>query len=569
MVSDYLADSIILLSAAVAIVPLSQRLGLGSVLGFLFAGAIVGPSGIGLITAVEEIRHFAELGVVFLLFIIGMELKPARLWMMRRWVFGLGAAQVVISGAALTMICLALGLRLEAAIIVGLGLALSSTAFVLQILSDSGALYKTYGKRSFAILLFQDLAVVPLLALVPLLVGGEFTVGGEMGVAILEGAVILIVVVVIGRYLLRPILHFISKSLNHDIFAASAVLIVLGTAYIVAHAGFSMALGAFLAGMLISDSEYRHQVMADIQPFRAFLLGLFFMSVGMSVELSMLVADPGLFIGLLLLLLSVKVVVTLVASLYFGDSKCDAVSTALLLAQSGEFAFVIFGVAYTQGLIEATLFQQLLLLVALSMAVTPLLEKSVKLLRNREKARATGAGEELPQEEPQLGEVIIAGFGRMGRRVASILDLAHTPYVAIESDPEKVARGRELGYKVFYGDASRTDVLKAAGGERARLVLITLNDSRSTTLLVQELRKRYPHLPILARGRDSEECVNLVHEGADEAISEAFEASLQLGASGLAHLGFPQEEIDAVLVTTRNTQTEKIQKIFSQLPATR
>lgn len=557
MVDGYLLDSILLLTAAVVMVPLSHRLGLGTVLGFLIAGALVGPSGFSFITTVTEIRHFAELGVVFLLFIIGMELKPSRLWLMRRWVFGLGTSQVVVTGAILSGVGMWLGLSTEAALIVGLGLALSSTAFVLQILSDNRALYKTYGKRTFAVLLFQDLAVVPLLALVPLLVAGEFSVGSDMGFAIAEAVLILAVVIVGGHYLLRPLLKMIAATHNRDIFAASAVLIVLGTAALVAQAGFSMALGAFVAGLLIGDSEYRHQVMADIQPFRGFLLGLFFMSVGMSVDLGILFDKPLLFIGLLIALLGIKSIVMWGMARLFGVSQPDAISSALLLAQSGEFGFVIFGVAYTQGLLDALLFQQALLLVALSMAVTPALDRFVQRLEVARTTRAIGA-DEIPESE--RGEVIIAGFGRVGRRVARLLRMANTPYIAIDKDPDKVALGREQGFSVFYGDAARHDVLHAAGGDSARLIVISIDNSDAAAALVRDLRKRYPNLPLLARGRDSEICSDLMAEGADEAISESFEASLQLGASTLRRLGFQAALIDQLLHTTRQLQFERLQR---------
>ena len=374
MISTYLLDIIILLIAAVIAVPVFEAIKMGAVPGFLIAGVIVGPSGLGLIDNIEEITHLAEIGVVLLLFVIGIELKPAQLWLMRKYVFGTGTMQVLLSGGLLAVLCLVLfQIPLRPALLIGPTLALSSTAFVLQILTEQKLFLSKYGRTSFAILLFQDIAVVPLLALVPLLAMPDLSIGEDIGYALLESVLILGLVILSGRYLLHPVLHRVAQTGSPEIFTASAVLIVLGTALLTEYIGLSMAMGAFLAGTLISDSQYKHQVKAEIQPFRGLLLGLFFMSMGMSLNLQFFLAKPILTLALLLLLLSSKTLILFVVAYLSGLRFKNSLATALLLAQSGEFALVLFALAYKQKLLATQLYQQLLLLVVLSMLVTPLL----------------------------------------------------------------------------------------------------------------------------------------------------------------------------------------------------
>jgi monovalent cation:proton antiporter-2 (CPA2) family protein len=368
----YLTDIIILLAAAVVAVPLSRVVGLGTVPGFLIAGVVVGPSALGLIDNAEEIRHLAELGVVLLLFIIGIELKPSRLWLMRRLVFGLGALQVVVTGALITLAAaLLFGLPMQSALLVGPALALSSTAFVLQLLTEQKMLMSAYGRGSIAVLLFQDLAVVPLLALVSLLAVPELSITADVGLALLEALVILALIIFGGRYLLQPILHRVARFGSPEVFTATAVLLVLGTATVMAHIGLSMAMGAFVAGLLVADSEFRHQVVAEIQPFRGLLIGLFFMSMGMALSLDHFLDSPLMVIGLVVLLMTLKIAVLYMLARLFDQASRNALAVSLLLAQGGEFALVLFAVAFETGLLDSALFQQLLLVVVLSMLMTP------------------------------------------------------------------------------------------------------------------------------------------------------------------------------------------------------
>lgn len=542
-----LLDVILLLTVAVLAVPLFQFLRLGAVLGFIAAGALIGPSGLGLIAHVESLRHFSELGVVFLLFIIGVELKPSRLWLMRRAVFGLGTLQVVATGAALVPLALFAGFHAGAAVLVGAGLALSSTAFVLQLLVDRHELGTAVGRSAFAILLLQDLAVVPLMALVPLLAQPDTSLGRDLGLALMQSAAILAAVFVAGRFLLRPVLHLIARHGTSEVFAASGLLLVLGTGVLLEQVGLSMAMGAFMAGLLIADSEFRHQIHADIQPFRGLLLGLFFMAVGMSVELDTLLTQPLRFVAAVLVLAVVKGTVMLVLARLFGLATHAAARTGIYLAQGGEFAFVLFGAAAAAGLISRQQFGELVMVVALSMAFTPLFAALADRLRPR-----TGDGTPAPAaEEHEAPRIIVAGFGRVGRRIMRVLDHAGLPCAAVERDPDKVHAGRREGLKVYYGDASRHDVLRAVGADEARLVLVTLDSAEATERLVAAMHDQYPHLPIYARGRDSDVCLRLAALGASEVVSENLEASLQLARLALDRCGMDSARRDHLLDSYR------------------
>lgn len=550
MTNEGLTQTLTLLGAAVLVVPLFQFLRLGTVLGFLAAGMLIGPGGLGLIADVEQIRGLAELGVVFLLFIIGIELKPARLWLMRRQVFGMGSVQVVATGLALTLALVALGLHTPVAVLLGLGLALSSTAFVLQILTERHELGTAHGRAAFAILLLQDLAVVPLLALVPMLANPETSLGGDLGLAAAEALGGLVAVILVGRYLLRPALHQVALHGSQEIFLATGLLLVLGTAVLIEHAGMSMAMGAFLAGLLIADSEFRHQIMADIQPFRAILLGLFFMSVGMVVDAGVLLDAPGRILLLLLALIAIKAIVLWAVARLFGVGQLASRRLALLLAQSGEFGFVLFGAALHAGLFGSALYQEAILVVALSMVATPLLAAR---FNRREEAEAMEDGLEQLDPSMRIGAmedsptVIIAGFGRMGQRIASLLRDAGVSYIAIEMRPNLVARGRQKGYAVYYGNAAQSDVLESAGVAEAKLMVVAVDNADVVEYLVGEVHRLYPSLPIFARGHSHSRCEHLLTIGASGVASENLEASLQLSRFALKAAGVDEQQAELLL----------------------
>ena len=558
MISPYLIDIIILLMAAVIAVPFFQAVRLGAVPGFLIAGVIVGPSGLGLISNVSEIGHLAEIGVVLLLFVIGVELKPSRLWLMRRLVFGLGTLQVLLTGILLgSVVYIFFDIPLRVAILVGPALALSSTAFVLQLLTEQKSLTSTYGRTSFAVLLLQDLAVVPLLALVPLLAIPELSIGKDIGLALAESLLILGLVVLIGRYFLHPVLHRVALSGNPEIFTASAVLIVLGAALITEHIGLSMAMGAFLAGLLISDSSYKHQVMAEIQPFRGLLLGLFFMSMGMLLNLSLLFENPIVSIGVMCLLILIKAAVLFPIAYLFGLKATNSFAVALVLAQSGEFALVLFSLAYQSNLLADELFQQLLLVVLLSMLATPVLAHlAQRLTKPKDTSRIRST--ERPIEAP----IVLAGFGRVGHRIGEILSIADKPFVALDSDALIVEKERANGHPVYYGDVRKPELLEAAGASNAQVIIVTLNDPDATELVVSSLRKTHPEINIYARGNSLGQCRELGRLGASGAVSENVEASLELARMALTNVGVNEEKRETILGDFRRTYHAQIDNVI-------
>lgn len=553
MISSYLIDIIILLMAAVIAVPIFQAIRLGAVPGFLVSGIIVGPSGLGLIDNISEIGHLAEIGVVLLLFVIGIELKPSRLWLMRRLVFGLGSLQVLLTGILLGCIAyFAFDVSLRAATLIGPALALSSTAFVLQILTEQKSLTSTYGRASFSVLLLQDLAVVPLLALVPLLTIPELSIGKNIGFALAESILILGLIVLVGRFFLHPILHRVALSGNAEVFTASAVLIVLGTAMVTEHIGLSMAMGAFLAGLLISDSSYRHQVIAEVQPFRGLLLGLFFMSMGMSLNLSLLLENPVVSFGLVSALIMVKVVVLFPLAYLFGLKTKNSLAVALVLAQSGEFALVLFSLAFQTDLFTEKLFQQLLLVVLISMLVTPVLAHMAQRL-SKDKDKKTIKNIELP-----MAPIVLAGFGRVGHRIGEVLSVAEIPFVALDSDASVVGKERTKGHPIFYGDVCNPQLLESVGASKTKIIILTLNDVEATEKLVKTLHKMYPEIDIFVRGHSLNKCRELRSFGASGAVSETLETSLELARMALEKASFDNIRQEEILSDFRKTYYSKM-----------
>lgn len=539
--------------------PFFQAARLGAVPGFLIAGVIVGPSGMGLIDNVSEIGNLAEIGVVFLLFVIGIELKPSRLWLMRRLVFGLGTLQVVLTGALLAAIAhFYFDISLRAAILVGPALALSSTAFVLQILNEQKMLTSHYGRTSIAVLLLQDLAVVPLLVLVPLLAMPEMSIGEDIGLALVESLLILSMVVFVGRYLLHPILYRVALSGNPDIFTASAVLIVLGTALATEQAGLSMAMGAFVAGLLISDSFYRHQVLAEIQPFRGLLLGLFFMSMGMSLNLSLFLENPLYSLAVVGILIALKAAVLFPITLLFGLKTKVSLAVAMVLAQSGEFALVLFSLAHETELLSDELFQQLLLVVLLSMITTPVLAQFARsLVKDHEAAVAEC------EQHPVEASIAIAGFGRVGHRIGEILSRAGQQFVALDRDATVVETEREKGHPVFYGDVRKPELFRSACARNAEVIIVTLDDPKATENLLVSLRELYPDMSIYVRGQNLDHCRKLRRLGATGVISENFEASMELARKALMQIGYTGKDLQNILGDFRQDYNAQIEEADS------
>lgn len=532
MLPDFFLDIVFMLTAAVVAVPLFRIVGLGALPAFLVAGIAVGPSGLALIDSVTEISQLSELGVVFLLFVIGIEVKPSRLWLMRRQVFGLGTLQVVVTGTLIAVAAyLLLDVAFTAAVVIGPALALSSTAFVLQLLSERRSLHSDHGHASLAVLLLQDLAVVPLLALVPLLAMRQFAIGADIAIALVQTIAILSAAIIGGRYLLQPMLHRTAQARSKEIFTAMTVLLVLGSAVLTERLGLSMAMGAFVAGLLVADSPFRHEVVAEIQPFRGLLLGLFFISMGMSLDLSEFFAQPVLTFGILCALIVIKILALWPLAVAFGLNVRTGAAVAVLLAQSGEFGLILFAYAFQAELLDNSLYQQLLLVVVLSMLVTPLLAYLAQQLAMSDEHPAAGHDED-PEDDPP---VVIAGFGRVGRRIGAILASAGVRYVAIDHDSALVLQERANGYPVFYGDGRKLDVLRSVGAANASLVIVSMNDFEATEAIVAALHWAHPDVTILARGHDADQCRVLQQLGAGRVVSENLEASLDLAREALSH----------------------------------
>ncbi len=521
----------IFLAAAVVAVPLFKRLGLGSVIGYLAAGVIIGPSGIALVHEVEATLHFAEFGVVLLLFIIGLELQPSRLWRMRGSVFGLGGAQVAVTAAIIAATGLTVGLTLAAAGVIGVALAMSSTAFATQILGERRELNSAHGRSAFAILLFQDLAAIPILALVPLLGNDDGEGHSLTGVAIAAGVIVALVAV--GRFLLRPAFRFIAAAHSHELSVASALLVVIGTAIVMQSVGLSMALGAFIAGVLLADSEYRHELEANLEPFKGLLLGLFFMAVGMSANLHVLFEQPLLVIGLSLGLVVLKFAVLFALGRATTCSSVQAVSLGASISQGGEFAFVIFGVALQAGVLDAQTSELLIVVVTLSMVTTPL----AFIARDRWNARRKEPAREFDAIDAEGSRVIIAGFGRFGQIVGRVLRLKKIPFTALDASAEHVDFLRKFGNRIYYGDASRLDLLRAAKADEAKVLVLAIDDFEASMRTLRVVQENFPELEIIARARNRQHAYALYGAGVEVVIRETFAGSVEAATKTLEALG--------------------------------
>jgi len=524
-------------AAAVVAVVLSHRLGLGSVAGYLLAGIAIGPSGFKFVREVDDVRAFAELGVVFLLFVIGLELEPRRLWSMRARLLGLGLSQVLGSIAAIAAAALALGVDLRVAVIAGMALSLSSTALALQPLTERAALGTKGGQGTFAILLFQDLAVIPMLALLPLVgaAGGhaEFSWRG-----LAFALAVIVATLVLGHFLARPVFRHIARTRLREIFTAFALLLVLAIALAFESVGLSMALGAFLAGVLLADSEYRHEIEAAIDPFKGLLLGLFFISVGMGVNFGLLFESPFLILGLILGLFVLKGLVLWGIARLARLPADESPLFILLLAQGGEFAFVLLGLGATHGALAPATAQAIILAVALSMLATPfLLVAHDRLLMPRIDKSMPKPAADVPEES----KVIIAGLGRVGQVVARLLNASGIHPTVLDDDPDHVEQSRKFGFRVFYGDATRLDLLHAAGADTADFLIITLDDPDAITQLARTAKANFPKLRVISRARDMRHMFELRDLGVEDIERETWLAALKLGETALAAIGADAE----------------------------
>jgi len=558
--TDYLQVILLLLAAAVVLVPLFQAMGFGAIPGFLVTGIILGPHALGLIGDSTEIGHLAELGVVLLMFVIGIEINPSRLWKMRSHVLGLGSLQILLTGALLGLLIQAvLDLSWKLAMLTGLSLALSSTAFVLQLLKHKGLLASDHGRPAMAILLMQDLAVVPLLALLALPATPEPNLAEDVLIASLETLLILGLIVFVARYILTPILDFLVRLGAAEIFTALALLLVLGSASLMERIGLSMAMGAFIAGLLIADSTYRYQIIAEIQPFRSILLGLFFISMGMSLNLRLVGDQASSLAAAVAALLGIKILVLWPLARLFGLGNRTALALSLLLAESGEFALVLLALSESMGLLDTMLFQYLLAVVLLSMALTPLLERlACRIASNGARPGGLAGLDEGPGAPAGTRPVILAGFGRMGHRIGRILELLQLTYVAIDHDAATIARERGKGRSAYYGDAQRPEVLRAAGVADAPLVIVSIDDIDTAERVVSTLHSAFPDTPVFARGHDMEKCRELNALGAEFTVSETLESSAELARAALRHMGADDDAITSALQQFREEYYARI-----------
>lgn len=546
----YLREVLVFLLAAGIVVPLLQRF-VSPVIGYFIVGGIIGPYGLGLlaevyepvaflvITDVEGVTVLAELGVIFLLFVIGLELSFERLWTMRRLVFGLGSAQILVTGAVISVIAMFWGNATATAIILGACLALSSTAIVTQLLIEGGRLGTPSGRATFSILLMQDLAVVPILFAVSVL--GTMVVGNValgFGLAVGEALIVIAAIYLGGRICLRPILHLVARADSREAFVAIVLLIAVGTAALTGYVGLSMALGAFLAGLLIAETEFRHQVKIDIEPFKGLMLGLFFLSVGMGIDWRVVIEDPIWIVASAVGLVLIKVAINFALCLVWRLPRHRAAEVAIMLGQAGEFGFLVVGLSVTVGLLPGDTGQFMLIVVGITMLATPGLDILARRVAASLERSATEKGfEETPWSSELGGHVILAGYGRVGATIANVLDRQDIRYVAIDRDPELAQKAAAKGRPVRMGDASRLEVLRDAGLDKASAVVVTIANKDATETLTNEIRRLAPRLPIFVRARDVKHADKLLENGANVAVPETIEGSLRLAELLLLEFG--------------------------------
>ncbi len=562
-----LQEILILLLAAVVIVTVFKRFHLSPVIGYLIAGGLVGPYGFSIIKDIENTKYIAEFGIVFLLFAIGLELTFDRLQSMRRHVFGFGTMQVFISSLIIGIIAYSSGTSAETAIIIGGGLALSSTAITLQVLQERNEQATQVGRLAFAVLILQDLAVIPLLIMLSLLNQPESSLVEVVLDAFLKAVIALVVIFLAGRQLLRPIFHAVGSLKSQELFTATTLLIVLAAAWAADQGGLSLALGAFIAGLLVAETEFRPQVETDIQPFKGILMGLYFMTIGMSIDFRLLENKIYAITWLTILLVLGKALVIALLARAFRFRPGAAINSGLVLSQGSEFAFVLFALAADQGTLEPILAQILLIVVALSMAMTPLLAALGHRLAQRldKQGSLNLDNDEIEQDTSDLNNhIIVAGYGRVGKTVCALLaaEDMHN-FIAVDTDSRTVRAAYQEGVPIYYGNASKMEILKSVGIERAKMVIVTVSKKDIAERTITAIHKAYPDMPVIARAWDREHARTLLKDGATVVVAEAFESSLMLGRAILTSIGTPEHEINRVINQFRHE--EYPQSVFHSL----
>jgi glutathione-regulated potassium-efflux system protein KefB len=552
-VTGELIKVVSLLGAGVMAVPIFRRLGLGSVLGYFTAGLVIGPYGLGLFPHPESVLHVAELGVVMFLFIIGLEMQPSRLWNLRGEIFGLGVAQVTICGALLTGVGIAYGLSPAAAFIAGMGFVLSSTAVVMQMLNERGETSTPQGQQAVSILLLEDLAIVPLLALVAFL--APFKTGTTSGwISFGTGLASLAGLVIAGRWLLNPMFRVLALAQAREVMTAAALLVVLGSALVMHLGGLSMAMGAFLAGVLLSESSFRHQLEADIEPFRGILLGLFFVAVGMSLNLDVISQQWVLIALAVLAFMSVKAVGIFVVAKVFKSTSREALTRVALFSQGGEFAFVLYAAALSAGIFDARVNAVVSATVILSMALTPLLAIALDRFMPAEKTSLDG----VEVADGLEGRVLIIGFGRFGQVASQSLLARGFSVSIIEIDVALIKAASEFGFKVHYGDGTRVEILHASGAERAEAILICVDNRAASDKIVEVAKEQFPHAKLFVRALDRGHAMDLIRAGVDFQIRETFESALAFGTAALLKMGVPEDEANEIAEDVRRRDDERL-----------
>ncbi|MEM6461124.1 MAG: monovalent cation:proton antiporter-2 (CPA2) family protein [Pseudomonadota bacterium] len=547
--------ALVLLGGAVIAAPFAKRIGLGTVLGYLAAGVIIGPV-LRLVGGGERILQFAELGVVLLLFLIGLELKPSRLWSMRRDIFGLGLSQVVLSGLILmgaVLLARWLNYPVSAAIVIGFGLALSSTAFALQILEERGERSTRYGQRAFSILLFQDLAIVPILAMIPLLTLAqpETDTSALVDFAIAIGAIIFLIAA--GRYLLNPLFQLIASTGAREVMIAAALLVVVGSAVLMEYVGLSMAMGSFLAGVLLAESSYRHELEADVEPFRGILLALFFMAVGLSIEIDVIVENYLLIIVSVPVIMVLKSLIIYALCRVFGSAHNEAVRIAGLLPQAGEFGFVIFTAAAASGIFQYSVASVLIAIVTVSMVLTPLASLIASRLQ-----RGEAEDDMLEDFEGAGSDVLMIGFSRFGQIVSQTLLAGGSEVTIIDHSADRIRSATKFGFKIYFGDGTRRDVLESAGIARAKLVAVCTHEKKTTDKIVDIIQSSFPDARIFARAYDRAHTLSLRERGVEYELRETLESSLVFSRKTLEALGLDEGRVEAIVDETRKRDEERL-----------
>lgn len=555
-----LVKVVVLLAAGVLAVPLFKRLGLGSVLGYLAAGLAIGPFGLGLFSEAGTILHLAELGVVMFLFVIGLEMQPTRLWTLRRQIFGLGLAQVVVCGALLTALGMGAGLKPVVAFIAAMGFVLSSTAIVMQLLEERGDTSTPRGQRMVSILLLEDLAIVPLLAIVAFL-APDATDGSGVSRWVSIGVALAAIMglVAVSRWLLNPLFRVLAKAKAREVMTAAALLVVLGAALAMQWGGLSMALGAFAAGVMLSESTFRHQLEADIEPFRGILLGLFFMGVGMSLDLTLVLADWPLILGGVLAYMAFKGLGIYTVARLTKSNHGDALQRTAMMAQGGEFAFVLYSAAAAAGIVEASVNAVLTAAIIISMALTPLAVLSLRWLLPDKPGRDMDGVESVEEAQGLKGSVLIIGFGRFGQIASQSLLARGIDIAIIENDTDMIRAAAQFGFKVYYGDGTRLDVLHASGADHARAILVCVDKKEATSRIVELAKHEFPLTPVLARAYDRQHAIELIRFGVDYQLRETLESALAFSSEALRKLGVEEVDVAEIAEDIRRRDAERLQ----------